>query len=293
MNIFDDIPIVEITEEIVKNLKNDDEFSVITVELAKEIGMISGVIVCMRETENDVLDKRKAIIYGLGIQLNKIYAALLDSYCQKRREITMIFCRCFLDIYIEIINFSNFNEEESYLNFMKNSLKSDYKLYEEIEENIRNRGSEIEIEKRMKQSILNCFSSSNLTFKEVKSYKPKSILDKFKINNREHFYQSMYRMCSHSIHPNWTNILFNNLEKIDNEGFVISTEYKEPDIRILAPIIMCLCDALLAFQKILFSEDVIRICEKRINDIWEHAILLNKYHEQYIQKCIEEYNNKS
>ena len=91
MNIFDDIPIVEITEEIVKNLKNDDAFSVITVELAKEIGMISGVIVCMRETENDVLDKRKAIIYGLGIQLNKIYAALLDSYCQKRREIAMIF----------------------------------------------------------------------------------------------------------------------------------------------------------------------------------------------------------
>ena len=131
---------------------------------------------------------------------------------------------------------------------MKYSLKEDLRLLDLIENNIKQRGSELEIKSRMRKSIYHCCENTNLSVDEIRNFSKRSwiyntIFDRFKKIGKENIYKTTYAMCSHSIHGRWSDILMFNLKEEDGL-YKINLNFKEPTIKIIMPIAFYLSDVL-------------------------------------------------
>ena len=283
--MFNDIPPVQIDEDVIKSFKTQNEFSCLGVELSKELACVATIIVCSRLKEEECFERNDAIIYALAIRLNKLYSSMLENYCNNKAEIVKILERCFFDSYIDLLCLTKETNNEKFDNFVKHSLNQDYTFYKNIEKNIKERGYEKPIEKRMKKSIQNYFKLSNLNMDNY-SYKGnswfcKNVYERFEYCGREKLYDA-YRMSSHSVHGGWVDLCMFNLKKVDN-GFFINPDFTDVDIRSIAPISLIYIEAITSFIKYMFPIDLVDEIQIRLEDIENRLILLNETHEKFLQ----------
>ena len=128
--------------------------------------------------------------------------------------------RCIYETQINILYFLKNGEENSYKNYVKNSLITEKEFYKNIEENIKNRnGQELPIEKSMKKSISNSFEISDFEIEELnKSSNWKNLkkrLEKVDItNNLSQTYNIFYGLSSHAIHGNWQDLIQHHINPV-------------------------------------------------------------------------------
>lgn len=265
--------------EEIKLFDNENRFMDAEVELLKQsislVWIIIGIKYC-DENENPIkLDKEDAVIAGNLTRLVKLNTSFLQNICEYKSEICFILNRCIAETYVNLKYLLLESEDRVRKNYIKYSLITEKKLWNTIKENISKRNGEtLPIEERMQKSIEASFEVSDFNLEEVNnSSKWKSVSDRAETVASENFYNIFYGISSHSIHGNWQDILFNNLERTE-DGFKVQLNWKHPRPQIIeAPIIFNLDIVNLFAEKELDSHP-----EKEL--IIKKCLLLNDYLEQ-------------
>lgn len=281
-----EIKTVEINNKIIETCKTNDDFMILGLEVAKEFTQYLCIINSMYEYENQVLNNEKAIIRGLMDRVRKLFSSMLDNICQKRLEIVKILTRCLLETIINLEYLITQDDSNRFENFILYSFLIEKKFYEKIEQNILNRGYELEIEKRMKQSIAKALATNNTSIddlqnKKLKSWAENSIYDRFEKTNYLPMY-SAYSLLSHSVHGNWQELLLHHLKTTDN-GYVVDEKWHNPDLRSLTPmliILIRLCKDYLNYEFSHITE--IKQFVDALDELKEKVSMLDVAHENFI-----------
>jgi hypothetical protein len=148
----------EVDPEKIKSFTTEDQFMDLGVELFKEISIITSILVCtyrMGEDNRtrDWWKRDEAILGGLMVRLNKLQLAFLDQICNHKAEIAFLLHRSIVETIINLKYLMSKKDEETYTEYVKDSLKQEKRLLSLITSNIQERGLEEPIETRMKGSI--------------------------------------------------------------------------------------------------------------------------------------------
>ena len=281
----------EVNVEKIKRYDSEDDFMNLAVGLFKEIGIITTVISCTyRLDENNMPRKwtrNEAILGGLMVRLSKLQNSFLDQVCQKRMETAMIILRCLGETLINLNYLLEKNNDELSDKFIEYSLREEKRLLNKINNNIKERGHELPIEKRMKKSIERAFKTSNFKVEEVNENNfdswEKTIYKRAKTVGMEEIYLSLFSGPSHDIHGNWQNLITNHLEYANGE-FSPNTEWKMPRPQPLFAICVLSADTVK-----LYTEKTMPDCpdkekvKKILDDINLRARVADELHEQFLQ----------
>jgi len=226
------------SKQEIKNFKNEFIFTEAFVELLKQTITLLYLIVdekyCDENGDPKKITKNEAIIGGNLTRIIKLNTSLLQNICDRKLEICYILHRCLLETSINIQYMLLEGEDNVLRNYIKYSLITEKGLWNTIKDNIKERGGDIlDIEVRMNKSIEKSFDSSDFDLNDInRSSKWKSLSKRSDIVGGEMLYNVLYGISSHSIHGNWQDILFNNLEKVEG-GFKLNLEWNEPKPQIM------------------------------------------------------------
>ena len=227
-----DIKKVEVKTEDVKAYKSEDQFTGLAVELLKETGIILSIVACAYRFDDANRPRKwtrnEAILGGLAIRMSKLLQGLLDQTCQNRREIAEILFRCLSETAINLSYLLKESSDKAYEEYIDYSLREEKRLFNRIEENIAERGSELPIETRMKGSIMKAFEDSGVSPEQVdeknRTSWGESIFKRAKRIGLKDAYQGLISIASHAVHGNWQDLISHHLEK-DNKGFMPETRW--------------------------------------------------------------------
>ena len=225
----------EIDKEKIKKLDSEDDFMFLAVELLKEVGIITTVNACAfrldEKNKPRKWSRNEAITGGLMIRITKLQSSFLDQICQNRLETAMILLRCLGESFINIHYILSKDSDELFNKFIEYSLREEKRLLNKINENISKRGSELPIEKRMKESIMRAFQTSNFKVEDINEEKrdpwEETIYRRAKSIGMEDIYFSIFSLPSHFVHGNWQDLMSNHLE-FENGEFSPNPDWKTP-----------------------------------------------------------------
>lgn len=272
--------------------KSEDDFMSLSIELLKEITQITAIIACMYSHDEQLnpkfLSRNEAVISGLFIRLMKLQIGILDNVCQKRSEIVAILYRCLSETIVNIIYLLKSNSDSLYDEYVDYSLREEKRLLKLINNNIDARGFELNIEKRMRDSILGAFEKSDLDVEKVdeKNSKPwgKSIYNRAEAIGLAEAYRGLFGGPSHAIHGNWQDLLRFHLIKKGSE-FLPS-----PDWTIPRPQIVFSVAVFSAIACRIYSDSSLPECEDKerimdlIKDCCERISLADDLHERFLER---------
>lgn len=286
--------IIDVDEEKVKKYKNESCFIELFLEIFKEVGKMSSLISCIYPLDERNIPRNlnidEGVIYGLMIRVTKLQRGIIEQVCNNHLEIVLIIFRCLVETLINIkYILKKINENEDIIDeFITYSLKTEKRLLNKIRENIKNRGYEIPIEKRMKNSIEKTFKISSFNLDEVDEKDKKtwgnSIRSRAKEVNLLDAYFLLFSIHCHSIHGNWQDILDHHIIYKNGE-FIPKIDWSTPRSELLFVPAFISSD----INKI-FLENIIEDCDEKdklINIINTQTINLEKamnLHEEFMQK---------
>lgn len=253
----------------VEEYKTEDEFMFALVELHKLI-IEQLFFFCNYKYQDQngafkTISIMDSVIAGNVARLIKLSISFVQNICEGKSEICFILDRCIAETCINLKLILLDTDEKSKQDYIKYSLKTEKKLYDMINKNIESRdGTELPIEKRMKESIERSFKSSGLELKDVnKNFKWKNIYERTKTVDQEFYYKTYYGISSHSIHGNWQEIMFNHLNENEN-GFQINLSWKEPRPQLIEGSLQMILDT----TKIIIEKEL-------VNETIKHELLNN------------------
>jgi len=280
---------VIVNDDIIKNLKTEDDFMCLGVELAKEVALPLCII---SEQAIKDFDKEEAILFGMLTRLRKLFTAIMDNICQKRYEIVAILSRCFIETAINFKYLIKHSDSDNFENFIKYSLFTEKKFLEHIEKNIGERGYEANIETRTKQSIGRAFEKSSIDMEDLNSKKMNSwaennIYERFKAVDNSRLYQA-FALQSHSIHGNWQDLLTYHLKET-NGKYTTNQNWYKPSFQCLNPLCLIIVDILKLFVDFYFekNEDTNNLMNE-LDDLKKRIVSLETAHENYLRNRASE-----
>lgn len=274
----------------IASFDNENDFMDTYVELLKQSMELLYRIVGFKYFDIDdspkVINKEDAVLGGNLIRLIKLNTSFLQNICEGKLEICYIINRCIAETTVNIKYILIEGEERVKRNYIKNSLITEKELWEVILFNVKDRGGDkLPIEQRMQQSIQNSFDNSDFDIDEVKrSSKWKSIKSRADAVAVEMFYSVFYGISSHSSHGNWQDILFNNLEKVDN-GFKLNLKWQRLRPQIIdGSIIFNLGIVSLFNNKELKDDNNYDVLKEKHEALFEYHNYLRENHEKWLNK---------
>jgi hypothetical protein len=274
----------------IEKYQNEDEYMALAVELFKEVSQITSIVSCALRLDlrNNPRkwSRNEAILGGLMIRLNKLQIGFLDQICQKRLEIANILFRCIGE---NIINLKYLLERENdgvFEEYIEYSLREEKRLLTRIERNIRERGSELPIETRMKDSIKRSFEESLFSVDQVNEENRdpwgETIYKRAKKASMEDIYFSVFSLPSHAVHGNWQDLITYHLD-YENGEFLPKTVWGYPRPQPLFAISL-----LSAEINLLYLDEIMPDCEDKIQikamleDIIQRNLRCDELHERFL-----------
>lgn len=210
-----------------KKTNNVGDFIYAGVELLKELAQYVSIISCiMRVTDKGEprgLTRNEAILVGLLIRCTKLLSGYLNATCDNRMEISNVLLRSIVETMVNLKYLLTFSSNQLFDDFVLYSLKTESKEYKRIEDNIKRRGTELPIERRMKKSILNSIEESGVTFDQIddprKRSWPTQVKERFEKLELAHMYLPLFGIQSHFTHGNWQELLLYHLDYHDGQFF--------------------------------------------------------------------------
>ena len=284
----------EVNVEKIKKFHSENQFMPLSLELFKEVGIITSILSCTYRLDSSnqprKFNRNEAILGGLMVRINKLQIALLDQICQKRMEIAHILFRCLSESIINLMYLLKRQNDTLFDEFIEYSLREEKRLLNYINENIRSRGYELPIEKRMKESIKRAFDISGFSSKQVDETKWKpwgeKIYERAKNIGMEKEYLPIFGLPSHSVHGNWQDLITYHLHYKDGK-FLADTNWGHP-----RPHILFVAALFSAEINKLYLDELIPDCLDKhkiidlLNDLIERVRIAVALHEQYLQRAI-------
>jgi hypothetical protein len=116
----------EVSKAILSDFRSEDDFMCVAVELLKEIGIITGVLINLIPTyarnSNSGWERDDAIVVGLLVRLSKLQRAVTDQVCQKRMEIVQILNSCLVETAVNIVFLLKNGNHQLYQEYIEYSL---------------------------------------------------------------------------------------------------------------------------------------------------------------------------
>ena len=280
---------IELDENVICQYIHESQFMEVCVELFKEIGNITIIISNIMNQDDDgnviKLTRNEAIIIGNIVRLSKLIVAFIAEICEKRAEISDILSRCIFENLINLNYFLKYKNDNSIFDdYVLSSLKTEIKLYNDINKNISQRGFVVPIEDRMLKSIEITVSESDFKIDEVLETKKKfkSIYEKARDVFGEKSYLYLISLPSHAVHGNWQELLVHNLI-IDKEGFLPNDDWSHPRPQTINAIAKFSIEFLINYIK----SELVECNDKEfllelLQYHYDTNIKLNSLHEQFL-----------
>lgn len=236
------------------------------------------------EDNNKALPRNQAICAGLLVRITKFMGAVLSLMIDKVKnhgEVIMATNRCIIESSINLKFFCDKASEQDFDLFVKSGLGPDKELFDNIQENISERGHELPIETRMLRSINNLFKISGISdlteldnVPRWKSYK--AILRELDL---ESAYVALQRIPSHLVHGTWPDLAMHHLGAVEG-GFEPNLDSITPDSRLLCPTINIVLLSVKAYiEKYFFDVDGITLITDRVDDLIKRNDIVDRFHE--------------
>jgi len=286
----------KITEELLSKLtENHTDISSVKKENCTELSfylfretailaiLTSSILKSVNENDK-ALPRNQAICAGLLVRMTKFMGAVLSLMIDKVRnhgEVIMAINRCIIESSINLKFFCDKASEQDFNLFVKSGLGPDKELFDNIQENISQRGHELPIETRMLKSINNLFKISGINdLKELdriprwRSYR--TILTEL---NLESSYAALQRIPSHLVHGTWPDLAMHHLEAIGG-GFEPNLDSITPDSRLLCPINNIVLLSIKSYIEKYFSDvDGITLIIDKADDLIIRNDTVDQFHE--------------
>lgn len=288
---FEFSPVIYNTEELL-NADNERVFIHLSIELFKELAQFVAILGCLYKLdENDnprLWTRDEAILGGLMIRCIKLMHGLLDNVCRNRMELANIFTRCLGETIVNLKYLLTYKSSNLFDEFVAYSLRTEKKLLEEIEENIKTRGYELSIETRMKKSVNKSFEKSGITPEDVNSSERSvwggSIYQRFKKLGLEKGYLGIFGIQSHFVHGNWQELLRYHLN-FENGYFSPNTDWDRTSPQPIFALGIILGETSLQYLDVFTSDGIEKEYLKgMIEDLVSRIIEVDSLHEQYLQR---------
>lgn len=212
-----------ITEEQLARCREVSDYCPVMFEWYKYVGILCNFYASMsRESPaiREIQPIHYAVLVGL---LNRCSRLMLANVALSHEglfgETTSIIDRCIFESAVKTIWLCTSGDDESFLRFIADGLKTEIEFKKEIERNVSNRGGNpLAIESRMLNSIENYILSSGLSTDQIVAAKKLPDLGSM-INEIGHdrlLYIIGQKMGSHHVHGTWPSLKLHYLE--ENEG---------------------------------------------------------------------------
>lgn len=288
MNLFK----AEINYSELKDARNEEPFNATAVELFKEVSQYTSILGSLYklDTNNEprLWSRDEAVLGGLMIRISKLLIGYLDAVCDRHMEIANILARSIAETTINLKYLIKFYSDELIDQYISYSLRSEKELYEQIEQNIHERGYELPIESRMKESIYHTFKISDKKLDDVDSsnrtHWAGSIYSRFKALKMENTYLGIFGIQSHFVHGNWQELVFHHL--IYKDGLF---EPKPDWARVHPQVMLAMGIFVIEVAKdylnifTIDSEDKSNIM-KLLDECYQNLFKVDGYHERFLSQ---------
>jgi hypothetical protein len=259
-------------------------------ELLQSVTVVAGLHRVTADGVPRPMTRNEAILAGLIVRCMKLQHGVLSVCDPQRMELLIFYQRGITESAVNLAYLLEHGSAKIFDEFVRNSLRVDRGLYDEILENIKERGGqELPIETRMLAGINRSFKRGEIEIESVKSHdrgawSPKGMYGRFEAIGYGPLYRSFFQAQSHSIHGSWHDLFTYHLE-VSDEGFT-------PDLAFSAvrPIPLLSAAEILADAAVRYLRDVVPESEERevLEDrIWichAKAREVGAIHEGFLQR---------
>jgi hypothetical protein len=216
----------EVDAEALKRATDDRGFVEAGLDLLKEITQIIIVLASgTRMTPDDRgqhWTRDEAVLGGLMVRLMKLLVGFIEGATKHGGEIANYFTRGLLETAINLRYLIQRDSPEAFQAFVAHSFRNDKRLLELMEKNIAERGgTELPIERRMRDSIERMLERSRLTLADIPSRKTDawpSFEERLDALDMKDGYTGVFGGPSSYIHGTWHELLSYNL-RVVGDGF--------------------------------------------------------------------------
>jgi hypothetical protein len=215
----------QISNEQLARCRETGDFCPVLFEWYKYVGILCNFYASIRP-DSPAARKLPPLHYAVLVGLlNRCTRLMLANVALSHEglfgETTAILDRCIFESAIKTIWLSVNRDEECFLRFIADGLKTEVEFKNEIGQMISERGGrQIEIESRMLESINNYIASSGLSEEEIVLSKKLPDLASMinSIGGNRLLYIIGQKMGSHHIHGTWPSLRFHYLD--EHDGFL-------------------------------------------------------------------------
>jgi uncharacterized protein DUF5677 len=281
-----------VTEELIQDLVEKEQFGRLSFELLKETGVFTSIVAgCQKGTAiSEILPRDQAICAGLLMRMTKFMQAIakLSTESGFGAVIQSMF-RSVVESAVNIIFFTMQDSKDLYDNYVRCGLSAERALYDNIQKNISDRGGVIQpIEDRMLTSIDKTCSDSGMRIEDINpSYRdwgpPGGFKKRIETVGFGEGYIGLFRTASHFVHGTWGDLIVNYLSAKGN-GFVVREEFKSGDTRVILPICLFAVDAMRSYLlKFVGSASEVPGFHQGLSDLRKRLLKSDTAHEIWIQ----------
>lgn len=287
-----DFPDVAVDPVEVGDWTDEDKFMALAVELFREVGKIGGILGCIMPTAPDgtmgYWTRDQAILGGLLVRLSKLQIGFMTFICQRQQEIARLIFRSLFETAVNLIYLAEKSSPDLCEAYVRYSLRTDKDLLGRIDDNVRERGHELPIEQRMRDSIASLFEKSGVEISEIdpreRSPWGGSIYQRAKDVGYSAMYLTTFSMTSNEVHGNWCDLVFHHLEWSE-EGYLPEIRWSLPRPQEVLAAGLILADAYERYSvsNLPQGQDKDLLLE-RLAKYKERLSLLTYLHEEFLAK---------
>lgn len=292
-----DAPVI--TDENMEQCRSTGDFSPVLFEWYKFVGGLCVTFANLLQSSPPVRKDISKRDYGILIGLiNRCARLILANVALSHKgnfgESTSILDRCIFESCVILSWLCNANIEDKFERYITSGLRTELELQTEIQKFIDARdGVVLNIEKRMLNSVKECFAEAGFDREKIEATKGLPDLASMLnvIGHRRFSYTAGQRIGSHYVHGTWIG-LRNHYIELDENGDYRTKQVTRTNINQYVHITYIVLEALSNFVNYVFesSEDEKNVILNLFKDTTNEITVLNK---EIVGTDIDESNDES
>lgn len=235
-----------------------------------------------------VWDRDHAIVTGHAVRLFKLIRSLLDQIVQDRAELVWVVLRlsaeCAFNLRYLVTNAS----PALFDSYVRHSLKHEWELLAEIEQNASVNGASLPIELRMRRSILRTFNESEIDpndkpAKHERDWCGKNLRERARSMGLDGAYRAVFTGPSRNVHGGWLDLLQHHVECRGKGAYVAN--FNVAKMRRPQPLLAISKITVPALRLFLLSLDHKELSPavNALDDLEERIQTLDSLHEKFLE----------